>query len=134
MPKKKPAFSEQDDDMDMDEETDNTEYFCMFSTMTGVFGTISTIPESMYRRLNVIQVQITNSGEHYAGLNPKAYRAARFRSAIGESTRQILDGKILSRWVMLGAGRRKELAGRAGTTEEMLREDLWFFQDAMAFF
>ncbi|KAF3276930.1 mRNA cleavage and polyadenylation factor subunit [Orbilia oligospora] len=132
LPKKKSLFTEPDED-DMDEDEDE-EFLCMFSTMTGVFGTVSSITESMYRRLNVIQGQITNTGEHIAGLNPRAYRAAKFRNTSSEPMRAILDGKLLVRWLMLGAGRRKELAGRAGTSEEMLREDLWFLQDATAFF
>ncbi|KAF3938502.1 hypothetical protein ABW19_dt0205999 [Dactylella cylindrospora] len=133
IPKKKSLFVDSED-QNMEDEEEETEFICMFSTMTGVFGSISAISESMYRRLNVIQGQITNSGEHVAGLNPRAYRAAKFRNTSSELMRAILDGKFLGRWLMLGAGRRKELAGRAGTSEEMLREDLWFLQDATAFF
>ncbi|KAF3920892.1 hypothetical protein ABW21_db0207301 [Orbilia brochopaga] len=133
VPKNKSAFVEPSGE-DVDNDADETEYLCMFCTMTGMFGTISSIPESMYRRLNVIQGQITNAGEHAAGLNPRAYRAAKFRNTSAEPMRAILDGNLLGRWLMLGAGRRKELAGRAGTSEDMLREDLWFLQDATAFF
>ncbi|KAF3929829.1 hypothetical protein AA313_de0210126 [Arthrobotrys entomopaga] len=136
LPKKKSLFVEPEDEkMDADEEEEEEEEFiCMFATMTGVFGTVSSVSESMYRRLNVIQGQITNTGEHIAGLNPRAYRAAKFRNTSSEPMRAILDGNLLGRWLMLGAGRRKELAGRAGTSEDMLREDLWFLQDATAFF
>ncbi|EWC45157.1 hypothetical protein DRE_06045 [Drechslerella stenobrocha 248] len=137
LPKKKSLFTETEDDSmeeGQEEEEEDTEYMCMFCTMTGMFGTVSSIPESMYRRLNVIQGQITNTGEHAAGLNPRAYRAAKFRNLSPEPMRAILDGRLLGRWLMLGTGRRKELAGRAGTSEDMLREDLWFLQDATAFF
>ena len=82
----------------------------------------------------MIQGQLTTGEEHVAGLNPRAYRASRYRSTNTEVLRGVLDGAFIRRWLSLSTGRRKEFASRAGTSEEELRDDLWDLQEAINFF
>lgn len=124
-----------DEEAEDQEQEPTEEYMCLTSSMTGVFGVITTLPESTYRRLNILQGQLTNGEEHVAGLNPRAYRASRYKSTnSSDMLRSVLDGGFLRRWLELSSGRRKDLATRAGATVEQIREDLWELQEAVGFF
>jgi len=139
---KPPSIDQPNNDNNMkgeepeEQEQDSTqEYMCLTSSMTGIFGVITTLPESTYRRLNILQGQLTNGEEHVAGLNPRAYRASKYRSTnSNDMLRSVLDGGFLRRWLELSSGRRKDLATRAGATVEQVREDLWELQEAVGFF
>ncbi|KAI8628859.1 CPSF A subunit region-domain-containing protein [Xylariaceae sp. FL1651] len=109
----------------------------LFSSPTGVLATLSPLSEPQYRRLSFLAGQLLSSLPHYAGLNPKDYRAPAFTGAIGRFPpgvdagmgRNIVDGTVLARWNELGAGRRAEIAGRVGfagmdEVRDVLREVL----------
>ncbi|KAI1193251.1 CPSF A subunit region-domain-containing protein [Nemania serpens] len=109
----------------------------LFSSPTGVLATLSPLSEPQYRRLSFLSGQLFSSLPHYAGLNPKAYRAPASTGAVGRFPpgvdagmgRNIIDGELLARWNELGAGRRAEIAGRVGFADvdevrEVLREVL----------
>ncbi|KAI1827474.1 CPSF A subunit region-domain-containing protein [Xylaria intraflava] len=109
----------------------------LFSSPTGVLATLSPLSEPQYRRLSFLSGQLLSSLPHYAGLNPKAYRAPMSTGAVGRFPpgvdagmgRNVIDGAILARWNELGAGRKAEIAGRVGfagvdEVREVLREVL----------
>lgn len=109
----------------------------LFSSPTGVLATLSPLSEPQYRRLSFLSGQLLSSLPHYAGLNPKAYRAPASTGAVGRFPpgvdagmgRNIIDGALLARWNELGAGRKAEIAGRVGFADvdevrEVLREVL----------
>ncbi|KAI0158196.1 CPSF A subunit region-domain-containing protein [Xylariaceae sp. FL1272] len=110
----------------------------LFTSPTGVLATLSPLSEPQYRRLNFLSGQLVSSlPQHYAGLNPKDYRAPASTGAVGRFPpavdagmgRNIVDGALLARWNELGAGRRSEIAGRVGFSgadevREVLREVL----------
>ncbi|KAI1131802.1 CPSF A subunit region-domain-containing protein [Nemania abortiva] len=109
----------------------------LFSSPTGVFSTLSPLSEPQYRRLSFLSGQLLSSLPHYAGLNPKAYRAPVSTGAVGRFPpgvdagmgRNIIDGALLARWNELGAGRKAEIASRVGFADvdevrEVLREVL----------
>ncbi|KAI1165692.1 CPSF A subunit region-domain-containing protein [Nemania serpens] len=109
----------------------------LFSSPTGVLATLSPLSEPQYRRLSFLYGQLFSSLPHYAGLNPKAYRAPASTSAVGRFPpgvdagmgRNIIDGALLARWNELGAGKKAEIAGRVGFADvdevrEVLREVL----------
>jgi len=105
-----------------------SEYLCLSSTLTGTIGCITTAPEPVYRRLNIIQNQLISGEEHPAGLNPKGYRAASLgagRAQSSEILRGVLDGSFLQRrWAGLGEGRKVELAAKAGAEVGRVQEDI----------
>ncbi|TGJ85934.1 hypothetical protein E0Z10_g2799 [Xylaria hypoxylon] len=109
----------------------------LFCSPTGVLATLSPLSEPQYRRLSFLSGQLLSSLPHYAGLNPKAYRAPASTGAVGRFPpgvdagmgRNIIDGALLARWNELGAGRKAEIAGRVGFADvdevrEVLREVL----------
>lgn len=103
---------------------------------------IRTIPETAYRRLNIVQGQIVNGEEHVAGLNPREYRAVVNYSGGGgggaggggwggsgggvggDTMRGVLDGGLVSRWIGLAEGRKGEVSAKAGCGVQGIRGDL----------
>ncbi|KAK0631751.1 CPSF A subunit region-domain-containing protein [Immersiella caudata] len=90
----------------------------LFASPTGVLATLRPLSEAAYRRLSSLAGQLTTSLPHHAGLNPKGYRMPLIScppSGVDAGVgRSIVDGSILERFTELGAGRRGEMAGRAG--------------------
>ncbi|KAI5780740.1 CPSF A subunit region-domain-containing protein [Peziza echinospora] len=114
-----------------------SEYLCLTSTLTGVLAIVTTVPESVYRRLNIIQNQLISGEEHTAALNPKGYRAACLGSGRAGSTeilRGVLDGAFLQRrWAGLSEGRKAEIATKAGVTGKGISDDLVGIETAMLY-
>lgn len=102
------------------------EYFVLVGTHTGSLAMVTPLPETCYRRLNIVQGQIINGEEHVAGLNPRGYRAVASAGGGvgGDLVRGVLDGALVARWIGLGEGRKKEIAGKAGSEVGGIREDL----------
>ncbi|PWW76051.1 hypothetical protein C7212DRAFT_280229 [Tuber magnatum] len=102
------------------------EYFVLAGTQTGSLAMIRTIPETAYRRLNIVQGQIVNGEEHVAGLNPREYRAVvNYSGGVGGDTmRGVLDGGLVSRWIGLAEGRKGEVSAKAGCGVQGIRGDL----------
>ncbi|RPA99318.1 hypothetical protein L873DRAFT_1684282 [Choiromyces venosus 120613-1] len=100
------------------------EYFVLAGTQTGSLAMIRTIPETAYRRLNIVQGQIVNGEEHVAGLNPREYRAVVNYSGGGDTMRGVLDGVLVSQWIGLAEGRKGEVSAKAGCGAQGIREDL----------
>lgn len=113
------------------------EYICLISTLTGILACVTTAPEPVYRRLNIIQNQLISGEEHLAGLNPKGYRAATLcagRTQSSEILRGLLDGGFLQRrWAGLGEGRKVELAAKAGVEVARVREDMAGVETALMY-
>ncbi|KAK5113105.1 hypothetical protein LTR62_003684 [Meristemomyces frigidus] len=104
-------------------------YHLLIPLTSGAIGMVTPIPEeSTFRRLSALQTQLTTVLEHSAGLNPRAYRAVETStmaaSASGTGARGVLDGSLLQRVSELGATRRAEVLGRAGTDGWAMRSDL----------
>ena len=78
------------------------------------------LSESAYRRLSSLAAQLANTLAHPAGTNPKGYRlpsTTLHLHGVGVDAgvgRNIVDGAVLERYFELAAGRRGEMAGRAG--------------------
>ncbi|KAK3675759.1 mRNA cleavage and polyadenylation factor subunit [Recurvomyces mirabilis] len=97
----------------------------LLPTLSGSIGLLTPITdEATYRRLSALQTQLTNLLEHAAGLNPRAYRAVDTLATPAVGSRGVLDGSLVQRISELGATRRAEVLGRAGTDSWALRSDL----------
>ncbi|KAI8962003.1 CPSF A subunit region-domain-containing protein [Daldinia sp. FL1419] len=109
----------------------------LLSSPTGALATLAPLSEPQYRRLSFLTGQVLSSLPHYAGLNPKDYRAPISTGVVGRLPpgvdagmgRNVVDGALLSRWNELPAGRRAEIAGRVGFSgadevRDVLREVL----------
>ncbi len=96
-------------------------YQILVTTQSGSIALSTPLSEQVYRRLQVLQTQLSNTLEHACGLNPRAYRAV---EGDGMGGRGMLDGSLLSRWVELGSQRKAEIAGRIGVENWVVRGDL----------
>ena len=89
-------------------------HIVLTTTRSGGLGVLGTMPENLYRRLNILQNQIVVSEEQKAGLNPKAFRHVRGSEREGEVLRGVLDAGVLRCWMGVTASRRMEMATKAG--------------------
>ncbi|KAF3057451.1 Protein cft1 [Daldinia childiae] len=109
----------------------------LLASPTGALATLAPLSEPQYRRLSLLTGQVLSSLPHYAGLNPKDYRAPTSTGVVGRLPpgvdagmgRSVVDGALLTRWNELPAGRRAEIAGRVGfagvdEARDVLREVL----------
>lgn len=96
-------------------------YQILITTQSGSLALITPLNEQVYRRLQMLQTQLSNTLEHACGLNPRAYRAV---ESDGMGGRGMLDGSLLRRWMELGSQRRAEVAGRVGVADWVVRGDL----------
>eukprot|EP00051_Salpingoeca_urceolata_P012705 m.157284 g.157284 ORF g.157284 m.157284 type:complete len:1480 (-) comp17579_c0_seq5:122-4561(-) len=98
-----------------------------FGSLEGAIGTILPVPEAVYKRLLMLQARMTVGLQHHAGLNPKAYRAARGERQL---SRNVLDGSLLFYFRFLSVIEQREFARRCGTTSKQIFEDLCQIQQA----
>lgn len=110
-----------DTDMDMDMDTVLPAHQVLLASQNGSLALVTTVSEESYRRLSALQSQLTNTIEHPAGLNPRAFRAV---ESDGTGGRGMVDGNLLRQWLNLGKQRQAEIAGRVGATEWEIRGDL----------
>lgn len=115
------ASSPDNTDMDMDIDTVLPTHQVLLASQNGSLSLVTTVSEESYRRLSALQSQLTNTIEHPAGLNPRAFRAVESDGAGG---RGMVDGNLLRQWLNLGKQRQAEIAGRVGATEWEIRGDL----------
>ena len=92
------------------------------TSTSGAVGLITPLDEAAYRRLSALQTQLTTVLEHAAGLNPRAYRAVEAESFGG--ARGVVDGSLVKRLGELGAAKRADVLGRAGSDGWGIRSDL----------
>jgi cleavage and polyadenylation specificity factor subunit 1 len=111
----------------------NPEYLVLATTLSGSLAMVTTIPESSYRRLNIVQSQIINGEEHAAGLNPKAFRSSSAKQ-LEVGMRGVLDGGFLRRFIDLSEVRKNEIAGKARCSETDVRAELAEIEASVGYF
>ncbi|CAK1363621.1 unnamed protein product [Cercospora beticola] len=97
-------------------------YHVLTTSTSGSIGLVTPLDEAAYRRLSALQTHLTAILEHAAGLNPRAYRAVEAENFGG--ARGVVDGNLIKRLGELGAPRRADVLGRAGTDAWGVRSDL----------
>ncbi|XP_029637941.1 cleavage and polyadenylation specificity factor subunit 1 [Octopus sinensis] len=100
-------------------------HITFFATLDGSIGFVMPISEKVYRRLLMLQNAMATLIPHIAGLNPKAYRAA--KATIPElfnPSRNILDGELLWKYTNLSVIEKSEVARRIGITVDQIIDDL----------
>jgi len=99
----------------------------VYSTMEGSLGSLVPLSEQVFRRLFALQAAMSSSPlvPRSAGLNPRAFRMARYRSPLQrQRQRNISDGSLLWSYLTLDAVSQRELARLIGTTPETIYQDL----------
>jgi cleavage and polyadenylation specificity factor subunit 1 len=99
----------------------------LITTSSGSIATLTPLTEPQYRRLSTLSSQLVNAFDPPCGLNPRAFRgsnvAAGAEVSIG-GARQVVDGALVQKWMLLGAQRRGEILARLGVEAEDVTEDL----------
>eukprot|EP00794_Sanderia_malayensis_P018651 gene18650-20532_t len=93
------------------------------------------MPEKSYRRLLMLQNKLVDCLPHVAGLNPKAFRAMHFtKRHLANPHKNILDGKLILKYLSLSITERLELARKIGTTASQILDDLMDIEIASTHF
>uniref|UniRef100_A0A8V5GUA3 Cleavage and polyadenylation specific factor 1 n=1 Tax=Melopsittacus undulatus TaxID=13146 RepID=A0A8V5GUA3_MELUD len=96
-----------------------------FATLDGGLGLLLPMQEKPYRRLLMLQNALSAALPQLAGLNPRAYRLLQCgRRVLQNAVRNVLDGELLGRFLLLSTMERGELAKKIGTTPEIILDDL----------
>eukprot|EP00039_Didymoeca_costata_P004841 m.76504 g.76504 ORF g.76504 m.76504 type:complete len:1426 (+) comp12562_c0_seq2:121-4398(+) len=95
-----------------------------YGSNEGSIGLICPIEEMEHRRLYMLQNKLTNSLQHYAGLNPKSYRVIRSQNRLTSPSRNVLDGDLLFRFNTLGISQQQEIARKIGASVDTVLKDL----------
>ncbi|EGW35444.1 pre-mRNA 3'-end processing factor CF II [Spathaspora passalidarum NRRL Y-27907] len=107
------------------------EFQIIGSTSDGSFFNVFPVDESSYRRMYILQQQLTDKEYHYCGLNP---RLNRFGGAIElrdneTNTKPILDFGLIKRYAQLNEDRKRNLASKVSAKD--IYVNIW--QDIIEF-
>ncbi|KAG6820213.1 hypothetical protein H0H93_003867 [Arthromyces matolae] len=89
----------------------------------GTLASLAPIEESEFKRLLLLQGQLTRNVQHVAALNPKAFRIVRNDFVSKPLSKGILDGNILAHFESLPIGRQTEVTQEIGTDRVTVLKD-----------
>ncbi|KAJ9105514.1 hypothetical protein QFC21_001885 [Naganishia friedmannii] len=96
----------------------------IYADALGGVSTLIPLKAARFKRLQLLQGQVTRSVQHMAGLNPKAYRHVANRHQARALNKGVLDGFLLQTFIELPFDKQKELVGPIGTNRETIINDL----------
>lgn len=106
----------------------NTQYSDVFqtigSTIDGSFFTVFPVNEFTYRRMYIIQQQLTDKEYHYCGLNPRLNRFG--GEAFDDSqtgVKPILDHQVIKRYAKLNEDRKQTIAQKVSS--KGVYQEIW---------
>ncbi|KAJ7057084.1 CPSF A subunit region-domain-containing protein [Mycena amicta] len=89
----------------------------------GSLKCLTPVDDATAKRLQLLQGQLTRNIQHFAGLNPKAFRIVRNDFVSKPLSKGILDGNLLALYEALPIPRQNEMTNPIGTKrEEVLRD------------
>ena len=95
------------------------------TNLDGGIGYIIPISEKTFRRLFILQNDIFKMKQHYACLNPEAYRMWRSkRKELINPQKNILDGDLLFEYFNMSYHDRADIAKKNQINSEQLLNDL----------
>ncbi|OJA10745.1 hypothetical protein AZE42_07268 [Rhizopogon vesiculosus] len=89
----------------------------------GSLSTLTPVDEAVFKRLQLLQGQLTRSVQHTAGLNPKAHRIVRNEAVSKPLSKYVLDGQLLSEFQDLAISRQNEITRQIGTDRALVLRD-----------
>ncbi|KAF9486143.1 hypothetical protein BDN70DRAFT_870239 [Pholiota conissans] len=89
----------------------------------GSLTSLTSVEEHAYKRLQLLQGQLTRNIQHTAGLNPKAFRIVRNDFVSKPLSKGILDGNLLAHYEALPITRQNEMTRQIGTERLTLLRD-----------
>jgi cleavage and polyadenylation specificity factor subunit 1 len=89
----------------------------------GSLSSLTPVDESVSKRLQLLQGQLTRNVQHFAGLNPKAFRIVRNDLVSKPLTKGILDGNLLAAFEGLSITGQDETTRQIGTERTAVLRD-----------
>jgi len=89
----------------------------------GSLSTYTYVDEASFKRMHLLQGQLTRNVQHVAGLNPKAFRIVRNDYVSRPLAKGILDGNLLSSFEDLPVYRQEEVTRQIGTNRSTVIRD-----------
>jgi cleavage and polyadenylation specificity factor subunit 1 len=72
----------------------------MYGGINGTMGYLAPLSEDRFKILGKLEMRLITVIDHYAGLNPKAFRLSKpFNKMSHNHLRHVLDGELLWRYV-----------------------------------
>lgn len=93
------------------------------STVEGAMYTVFPVNEATYRRMYILQQQLTDKEYHHCGLNPRLNRVGGVRASSDSNLRPILDCELLRRYAKLNLDRQRALGLKISVKNVAF--DLW---------
>ncbi|KAJ2930722.1 hypothetical protein H1R20_g6373, partial [Candolleomyces eurysporus] len=81
------------------------------------------VEENSFKRLQLLQGQLTRNIQHVAGLNPKAFRTVKNEYNSKPLLKGILDGNLLAHYESLPIARQNEMTQQIGTERHVVLKD-----------
>ncbi|TCD71004.1 mRNA cleavage and polyadenylation factor subunit [Steccherinum ochraceum] len=104
-------------------ESDIPEAKLIFGGTDGSLSSLTHVDEAVYKRLQLLQGQLTRNVQHLAGLNPKAFRIVRNDYMSKPLTKGILDGNLLAAFDDLPIAQQNEVTRQIGTERTTVAKD-----------
>ncbi|ODQ80697.1 hypothetical protein BABINDRAFT_160930 [Babjeviella inositovora NRRL Y-12698] len=97
---------------------------CVGSNLDGSFYNVFPISETTYRRMYILQQQITDKELHHCGLNPRANRfgADSMINNYNSNSKPILDYDVIKGFASLSIDKRKLLTAKVGKNSD---QEIW---------
>ncbi|KAG6864394.1 hypothetical protein C0991_009920 [Blastosporella zonata] len=89
----------------------------------GTLSCLTPVDEHAFKRLQLLQGQLTRNVQHIAGLNPKAFRIVRNDFVSKPLSKGILDGNLLAHFETLPIARQFEVTREIGTDRTTVLRD-----------
>ncbi|PFH48729.1 hypothetical protein AMATHDRAFT_64747 [Amanita thiersii Skay4041] len=89
----------------------------------GSISSLTPVDETAFKRLQLLQGQLTRNMQHVAGLNPKAFRIVRNDRVSKPLSKGVLDGNLLRHFAALPITRQDEITKEIGIERRPLVKD-----------
>ncbi|KAI0784088.1 CPSF A subunit region-domain-containing protein [Abortiporus biennis] len=89
----------------------------------GTLSSLTYVDEPTFKRLHLLQGQLTRNVQHVAGLNPKAFRIVRNDQVSRPLAKGILDGNLLATFEELPVARQNLMTQQIGTNRITVLKD-----------
>ncbi len=100
-------------------------HMVVLATLDGGVAHLLPIAEKTYRRLQMLHNVLHTTLAHVAGLNPKAFRAAKSHNRqLVNGARAVVDGDLVFAFLGLSHQEQVEVARKIGTRVDEIIDDL----------
>jgi len=95
----------------------------LYGAADGSVSTLTPLDDETFKRFHLLQGHLTRNVQHFAGLNPKAFRVVKNESVSKPLAKNILDGRLISEFVALPVARQDEFTRQIGTERGVILRD-----------